>query len=84
MISGYNTASKEEKAKYDEKKVCKATGGVCLVVAIGLCAMAYLGHRVDMGIMEEKSMLPFALIFIAVVVGAVAFNIYYTNKKCKK
>ncbi len=26
FISGYNTASKEEKAKYDKKKLCRTTG----------------------------------------------------------
>ena len=27
FISGYNTASKEEKEKYDEKKLCRTTAG---------------------------------------------------------
>ncbi len=31
LISGYNTASKEEKAKYNEKKLCRTMGIECLL-----------------------------------------------------
>ena len=31
LISGYNTASKEEKEKYDEKKLCRDISGECFV-----------------------------------------------------
>ena len=37
FISGYNTASKEEKARYDEKKLCRVYGigmGVLLVFIV--------------------------------------------------
>ena len=34
FISGYNTASKEEKAKYDKKKLCRTTGLGMAVVRI--------------------------------------------------
>ena len=34
LIAGYNTASKEEKDKIDEKKLCKAVGNLFLVLAI--------------------------------------------------
>lgn len=27
LIAGYNTADKEEKARYDEKKLCRVSGG---------------------------------------------------------
>lgn len=35
LIAGYNTASPEEKARYDEKALCRFTGR--LLLAIGLC-----------------------------------------------
>ena len=31
---GYNTASKEEKAKYNEKKLCRTMGFECVFIAI--------------------------------------------------
>ena len=34
FISGYNTASKEEKAKYDEKKLCEAMSRLMFVLAL--------------------------------------------------
>ena len=34
LIAGYNTASKEEKEKTDEKKLCKAVGTLLLILAI--------------------------------------------------
>lgn len=34
LISGYNTASKEEKAKYNEKKLCRTMGIGMAVIAV--------------------------------------------------
>ena len=34
FISGYNTASKEEKKKYDEKKLCRTMGVGMSIIAI--------------------------------------------------
>ena len=36
LIAGYNTLSKEEKKKYNEKKLCRITGFICLFIAIFL------------------------------------------------
>ena len=39
LIAGYNTSGKMEKARYDEKKLCRATGGglgvITVMMAIG-------------------------------------------------
>lgn len=40
LISGYNTASPEKKARYDEKKLCRVTGAGMLVITIMLFIMA--------------------------------------------
>lgn len=37
LIAGYNTASPEEKAKYDKSKLCKVTAIICFVVAFTVC-----------------------------------------------
>ena len=46
LISGYNTASKEEKAKYNEKKLCRTMGIGMSVIAILLLIMG--GFENDM------------------------------------
>ena len=41
LIAGYNTASKKEKARYNEKRLCRVMGagmGI-LTVLVGLCAL---------------------------------------------
>ena len=83
LIAGYNTASAEEKAKYNEKKLCKAIGIITLVVALLLYIMSYLGYRVELGFMDENQMLPFAIVFIVVVFSATVIGSFYINKKCK-
>lgn len=41
LVAGYNTASKKEKARYDEKKLCRIMGIGMLVIAIilAICAV---------------------------------------------
>ena len=39
LIAGYNTASKAEKAKYDEKKLCRVTGAGTMLIAILIFVM---------------------------------------------
>ena len=55
VISGYNTASKEEKEKYDEKKLCRTMG-------IGMSIISIL--ILIMGLFE--SVLPAFFVYIAV------------------
>ena len=83
LIAGYNTISKEEQKKYDEKKLCKAVGSLCVVCCIMLCIMAYLGYRVDTGLMNENDMLPFGLVFVMVIIITLVLISRYMNKKVK-
>lgn len=39
LIAGYNTASAREKAKYDEKKICRITGGSMAIITVFLIIM---------------------------------------------
>lgn len=84
MIAGYNTASAKEKEKYNEKKLCRMRSITLIIVAVLLFIMAYLGYKVESGMMNENKMLPFAIVFLIVVVATVVFDIFYTNTKCKK
>jgi hypothetical protein len=83
LIAGYNTATPEERAQYDEKKICRAVGVLCMIIAVMLVFMGYFGYRVDTGLMEENKMLTFAIVFIAITLTSVAVVMIYTNKACK-
>ena len=83
LIAGYNMASAEEKAKYNEKKLCKAIGTITLIIALLLYGMSYLGYRVESGFMDENQLLPFAIVFIVVVFSTIVIGSLYINKKCK-
>lgn len=84
LISGYNTMSPEERKKYDEKKLCKATGIICLIVSVMLCALAFATNRFESGLISEKDIVWFALGFLFVITAAIVIVIVYMNKKAKK
>lgn len=68
LIAGYNTASKAEKAKYDEKALCRFMGKVMFalagcqgVMALGILAVGMWLYYVGIGL------------FLAVVFGTVIY-----------
>ena len=75
VISGYNTASKTEKEKYDEKKLCRTMG-------IGMSIISIL--ILIMGLFE--SLLPAFFVYIAVgiIVVDVVVIIILGNTLCRK
>ena len=75
LISGYNTASKEEKEKYNEKKLCRTMG-------IGMSIISIL--ILIMGLFE--SVLPAFFVYIAVVIILVdvVVIIILGNTLCRK
>ena len=75
LIAGYNTASKEEKEKYNAKKLCHCMG-------IGMSVITIL-----VGIMAIKKLLQnnyFVFIFVALVLIDVVVMIVVSNKFCKE
>lgn len=75
MIAGYNTASKEKKAQYDKKKLCRITGCGMLAIALITFVMMYW-----------QDVLPasFAYVFGGVVVADVIAMIVLMNTVGKK
>jgi len=51
LVAGYNTASKAEKAKYDEKKLCRNVGKI--VLPAGVLTIA-LGVVIAIGMQEAR------------------------------
>lgn len=75
FISGYNTASKEEKEKYNEKKLCRIMG-------IGMSVITLL--ILTMGLLENILPAFFAYIALGIVSVDVAVIIILGNTICRK
>ena len=75
LIAGYNTASEEEKNKYNTKKLCRVVGIGMLVITISILVMAV-----------GQNILPALLVYIflgIVVIDCIAIVIL-ANTICKK
>ena len=75
VISGYNTASKEEKEKYDEKKLCRTMG-------IGMSIISIL--ILIMGLFESVLPAFFAYIAVGIIVVDVVVIIILGNTLCRQ
>ena len=75
FISGYNTASKEEKEKYNEKKLCRTVGIGMSVITLLILIMGLL-----------KNILPafFAYIALGIIIVDVVVIIILGNTICRK
>ena len=70
LIAGYNTASPKEKASYDEKALCRATGVLVLVI-MGCVELLMLGLVLDMAALIWSSVI---LLVISTVFGLIYIN----------
>ncbi len=75
FISGYNMASKEEKAKYNEKKLCRTMG-------IGMSVIAIL--LLIMGLFENALPTFFVYISLGIILVDVVVIIILGNTICRK
>ena len=75
LISGYNTASKEEKSKYNEKKLCRTMG-------IGMSVIAIL--LLIMGVFENILPAFFVYISLGIILADVVIIIVLGNTICRR
>ena len=75
LIAGYNTLSCEEKAKYNEQKLCRVVGFGLLIVTILILVM---------GIGEEILPAWFAYGSLGIIIVDCAVMIILSNTICKK
>lgn len=73
LIAGYNTSSAEEKAKYDEKKLCRVMGIGMLFITIMIVALAIFGDKMPEGFLD---------FFILAVLSDIGVMIFFGNTKC--
>jgi hypothetical protein len=73
LIAGYNTASEKEKAKYNEKKLCRIVGLGFLVMTCGLFSLFML-KDIGLYIMIGTFIIGMAIIFIGSEYASVERN----------
>jgi uncharacterized membrane protein len=67
LIAGYNTMSAEEKARYDEKGLSRAVGGMMLVVGI-LIAVSFIAKQNEMDWLFTLSIVLYVVVLLAGVI----------------
>ena len=72
LIAGYNTSSKEEKAKYNEKALCKFMGKSNFVLAFSVFLWG-LSNLVNQPILFGIGLILF--------IGTITFMVIYVNTK---
>ena len=75
LIAGYNTASKKEKEKYDEKKLCRVIGGGLMVIAFLLFFTMFFGNFLPTWV---------AYVYLVFVITDCIVLIILANTICKK
>ena len=70
LIAGYNTASPKEKASYDEKALCRATGVLVLVI-VGCVELLMLGAVLGISVLMWGGGV---LIAVSTVFGVIYIN----------
>ena len=75
LIAGYNTADKEEKAKYDEKKLCRVMGAGMSVITVILLLCVLYDNDLPRGL---RWIMPLGIF------GVVIFLVVATNTICRK
>lgn len=75
LIAGYNAASKEEKAKYDEKKLCRTIG-----TGIGGIAILILAA----GLLEDVLPAGFAYVLLGIIIVDIVIILVVGNTVCRK
>ncbi len=72
LLAGYNTLSKEEKEKYDGKKLAKFMGKIFLPIGLSF-------NLITVGVVIDFPWM--ALIVVGVVLGLIAFAVIYCNAR---
>lgn len=75
LIAGYNTASPKEKEKYDQRKLCRVTGGGLGIISVLVLITCIFEHQLPAS---------FVYVLIAVIFIDVAITIILGNTICKK
>lgn len=75
LIAGYNTASEEEKARYDTRRLRIVVGGLCTVIAVTLLVMGIFMHTLPAS---------FSYVFLGIDLTGVAAVFILLATWCRK
>ena len=75
LISGYNTASKAEKARYDEKRLCRTMGAGMAVIAVCILISGLFQY-----ILPADSV----YVFIGVIIADIITTLMIASISCRK
>lgn len=81
LIAGYNTMNREEKAKYNKKKLCRSVGFNLLIVAVLMIILLFI-TQYSMKVNNKSIALYAALIFCFLVILLCVIGSLNANK-CK-
>lgn len=84
LVAGLNTATPEERARYDVPRVCRATG-VLMLGCGALCSLlALFMYLSDRGVVEGGGALAvvLSLVFMVAVVGGCGALLWYVSARC--
>lgn len=80
LIAGYNTSSKEEKEKYDEKALCNFVGNLLFVIA-GILLLPVFTIALELAYLTFIAISSTILVFLVAIVAAIYAN---TGNRFKK
>jgi len=80
LISGYNTASKQEKQQYDIEKLCKYVGNFIFILASIFLVMAVTSLLLNKYV-DKITWIGFGVLAIVIICGIVYLN---TGNRMKK
>jgi len=80
LIAGYNTSSKEEKEKYDEKALCNFVGNLLFVIA-GILLLPVVAIALELAYLTFVAISSTILVLLVAIVSAVYAN---TGNRFKK
>lgn len=75
LIAGYNTASKEEKSKYDTKKLCRVVGAGMAVISMLILIAGVFKHILPAS---------FAYLMLGIIVMDCLVTLIAANILCRK
>ena len=82
LVAGYNTMAPNQRERYDERKLCRATGcmllGVSIVCGLMACATVFETERVG-----AREVADWLYLLAAVVLSAeVVVGVWYASTRC--
>lgn len=82
LVAGYNSMTPERRARYDERKLCRATGSMLLGVSLacGLMGCAAVLEGDTAGACEVSDCLD--LLAAVILIADIVLGVWYANTKC--